>query len=440
MSEPALRVLLVAEHASLQFGGEAALPLHYYRVMRARGMHVWLVVHERTRAELQRRFPQDTARIVYIPDTAAHRWLWKVGKNLPDRLSYFTTGFVMRTLTQVLQRRLVKALVAKERIDVVHQPIPVSPKEPSMIHGVGAPVVIGPMNGGMAYPPAFKALQSAWVERTLDVGKALSGWLNRLVPGKPKAALLLVANERTRKALPPGVKAPVARLVENGVDLSIWRTPTAGSAKTDTPRASGDAAHFVFVGRLVDWKAVDLLLHAFAQAQGRAAMSLTIIGDGPERASLEALSASLALQDGATLTAGKVRFLGWMSQPDCAAQLAASHALVLPSLNECGGAVVLEAMAIGRPVIATDWGGPADYLDPQCGILVPPTDRPTLIQGLADALVSLAQSPQMCESMGQHGREKVLREFDWEIKVDRMIEFYQQAIGSRPVAHPLKPS
>ena len=52
-----MRVLIVAEHASLKFGGEAALPVHYYRILRRRQIPVWLVVHERTRSELESLFP-----------------------------------------------------------------------------------------------------------------------------------------------------------------------------------------------------------------------------------------------------------------------------------------------------------------------------------------------------------------------------------------------
>src|SRR5258708_39452367 len=52
-----IRVVIVAEHASLKFGGEAALPLHYFRVLRRRNVAAWLVVHERTRSELEHAFP-----------------------------------------------------------------------------------------------------------------------------------------------------------------------------------------------------------------------------------------------------------------------------------------------------------------------------------------------------------------------------------------------
>jgi glycosyltransferase involved in cell wall biosynthesis len=120
--------------------------------------------------------------------------------------------------------------------------------------------------------------------------------------------------------------------------------------------------------------------------------------------------------------------MGWMAQKDCAAELQRADCLVLPSLLECGGAVVLEAMSMGKPVIATAWGGPLDYLDSQCGVLVPPTDRDTLIDGFADAMVQLAKSPAERERLGRNGREKVLREYDWDVKVDRIVELYERAM------------
>src|SRR5438034_9718821 len=115
MSSPMLRILIAAENTSAQFGGEAALPLHYFRVMRGRGMDVWLVTHARTRGELSRLYPDD-ARIFYIEDTALHRTLWRLGTWLPDRISYLTTGFLSRLSTQLAQKRLVRRLVRDEGI------------------------------------------------------------------------------------------------------------------------------------------------------------------------------------------------------------------------------------------------------------------------------------------------------------------------------------
>jgi len=103
--------------------------LHYFRVLHQRGVPVWLVTHSRTREELSRLFP-DSDQLVYIEDTALHRALWRMGKILPDRVAGFTTGFVSRLSTQLSQRRVVRRLVREHRISVVHQPMPVSPREP----------------------------------------------------------------------------------------------------------------------------------------------------------------------------------------------------------------------------------------------------------------------------------------------------------------------
>jgi hypothetical protein len=202
------RVLIVADHASARFGGEAALPFHYFRVLRARGAPVWLISHARTRGELTELFGDDP-HIRYVEDARLHRLMFATGRRLPAGVAYLTTGFVTRFASQVEQRRLVRELVADERIEVIHQPMPVSPREPSLLYGFGVPVVIGPMNGGMEWPPAFRPVGGRSGRILLQTARAAASLLNRLIPGKRRASLLLVANQRTRDALPDGIDAPV---------------------------------------------------------------------------------------------------------------------------------------------------------------------------------------------------------------------------------------
>jgi len=427
------RVLIAAEHASARFGGEAALPLHYFRVLHRRGVPVWLVTHARTRDELSRLYPGDK-RIHYIEDTAWHRAMWRIGQRLPDAISYATTGFLSRLSTQLAQRRLVRRLVREHGITVVHQPMPVSPREPSTLHGLGAPVLIGPMNGGMDYPPAFRRHRGIAERILIGVGRASATALNRLMPGKRHAATLLVANRRTRDALPGRLAAEVVELVENGVDLGLWQAPEDRPERPPPPVTT-----FVYMGRLVDWKAVDLLLHAFARARGSVPMRLWILGDGSERSRLEALAKELGIAGADAADVDAVHFAGWLAQAACAERLRDADALVLPSLLECGGAVVLEAMSMAKPVIATAWGGPLDYLDPECGVLVPPESREAIIAGFAAAMVEMARSEPTRRRLGAAGLSKVRREFDWELKVDRMLNLYADAIrrSGPATAHPV---
>ncbi|MDE1163417.1 MAG: glycosyltransferase family 4 protein [Acidobacteriaceae bacterium] len=402
------RVVIVAEHASVRFGGEASLPYHYFRVLRARDVDAYLLTHERTRAELHELFPSELDRLLFVPDMTLQKLFYRLSLLLPRRISEATFGLANQLLTQRAQRGMVRKLIVPGTI--VHQPIPVSPRFPSLIYDVGAPVIIGPMNGGMEYPAAFRQAESAVVSALVSFGRLFSGIGNRLLPGKRKAALLLVANQRTAEALPVQPRGRVVELVENGVDLARWPA-VATIAGSQTPR-------FLFMGRLVDWKALDIALEALAQLPEA---TLDVVGDGAMRSAWEELAATLGLVD-------RVRFLGWRSQQDCAALLAQSTALVLPSIYECGGAVVLEAMSVGKPVIATAWGGPADYLDATCGILVPPTSRESMIAAFAAGFRSLADSPERCAAMGQAGRHRIEQHFDWEKKVDRVLELYAEAL------------
>ena len=83
----ALRVAIVAENASFRFGGEASLPLHYFLRLRQQGIEAWLIIHGRTRPELEKLFPADQDRIQYIPDRWYHKLIWQLSRPLPRRVS-----------------------------------------------------------------------------------------------------------------------------------------------------------------------------------------------------------------------------------------------------------------------------------------------------------------------------------------------------------------
>jgi len=401
-----LRVLIVAEHASTRLGGEAILPYHYFRGLRARGVDAYLIVHERTRDELQLLFPTELDRIHFVPDKLLQKIFYQLGRLLPRRVSEATFGLVNQLLTQLSQRAIARSLASSS--SVVHQPIPVSPRFPSLLWNIGSPVIIGPMNGGMEFPPTFEHTESLLSRLSIPFGRAFSGVINALLPGKKRAAVLLVANRRTRAVLPSGVRGHVFELSENGVDLTQWHAEFA-------PAPSG---RFVFIGRLIAWKTLDIVLETLVHTPEA---SLDVIGDGPMLSRWQKLVAGLGLEP-------RVRFHGWLPQSQCARILAQSTALVLPSLYECGGAVVLEAMAMVKPVIATAWGGPVDYLDDSCGILIPPTSRKALVDGFAAAMQSFILAPEIGQRLGIAGREKVVAQYDWEKKIDAMLEIYTSVV------------
>lgn len=406
-----MRICIVAEHASKNFGGEAILPVHYFRLLRSLGIESWMIVHARTENELSNLFPDDIDRILFVPDLWIHKLINYLSGYLPRRLSTATLGLLNQLITQFCQRHIVRRLIRDQRVTVIHQPIPVAPRFPSVLYGLGVPVVIGPLNGGMEYPLAFRRAEP-WISRVgIAAARLFVNLVNRLLPGKRLADVVLVANERTRLALPSGIRGTVIELVENGIDFDVWRgTPINVDSAAD---------RFVFIGRLVDWKAVDIVIRALKVVPSA---ELEVVGDGPMLNVWRNLAAELGVQE-------RVHFAGWLTQEACAVRLQASVALVLPSIYECGGAVVLEAMAMGKAVIATRWGGPADYLDESSGILVEPTSYEDMVDGFAEAMGKLIASPKLTQSLGAAGRQRVLRDFDWQKKIQRVIGIYRALHG-----------
>jgi glycosyltransferase involved in cell wall biosynthesis len=75
-------------------------------------------------------------------------------------------------------------------------------------------------------------------------------------------------------------------------------------------------------------------------------------------------------------------------------------------------------------VIATGWGGPLDYLDDSCGVLVPPNSRESLVAGFASAILMMADSLALRQRLGGAGYRRARQYFDWEKKIDRILELY----------------
>ncbi len=409
-----MRVLIAAGNISMRMGGEAVLPYHYIREFKALGVDFHAIAHARVRDELMKSDIWEEGRFHFVEDSALEKAVNSAGERFPAAIKDRVFMSAISAITGARIARRARRLAQDKKIDVIHQPTPVSPKFPSFLSNMPAPVVIGPMNGGMTFPPAFAREYGQGSLFAVNLARHLSGLANRLIRGKLTATSILVANERTRAALPSVIdRRKVATLVENGVDLSLWNAPRLEKPSDPT---------FVFVGRVVWWKGVELLIAAFESVPANA--KLIIIGDGPERARLEEAARQSSAGE-------RIEFLGFKPQPEIRDILARATALVLPSLYECGGAVILEAFACRTPAIATDWGGPKEYVTPETGYLIAPDARPSFIGGLAAAMTRLATDKALAARMGDAAHAQVTANFSWRAKALQMIEVYKAAIRTR---------
>lgn len=159
----------------------------------------------------------------------------------------------------------------------------------------------------------------------------------------------------------------------------------------------------LFVGRLAGVKGVPILIEAMARLADRHPdLVLRLVGDGPDRAALEAEVTRRGLQD-------RVAFLGYRSQAEVATELAQADVFVLPSFAEGVPVVLMEAMAAQVPVLTTRIAGvPELVVDGVSGRLVPPSD----VAAFTAALDDLLSDPDNRATLGAAGRLKVQQEYD----------------------------
>ena len=382
-----------------------------------------MCVGNETKVELDELLGPDAYRVYYVEDALMHSAFRWIQARTPLWMGSNPLYYLQVLATQWRQRDVVVQLVKKLGIDVVHQPTPISPRVPSLLVDLPAPLVIGPMNGAMEYPPGFRFLQPGGVRGLKNLARGFANALPRVVDAKRRAECLIVANRRTEDGLPSGARGRIFQMVENGVVSEVW---ARGLAADVAETVSFDRAfEIIFMGRLERWKGPEWLIEAVARACKQVDCRLKIVGDlRGERQRLTERVSQLRIES-------RVEFFGWQSQERCAELLQKSDVLVLPSVLDPGATVVLEAMASGKAVIAIKWGGPADVLDASCGILIEPRDPASVVADLEQAIVSLAKDRDRCASMGRAGQTKVLAEYTWPTKIERLVEIYREAISRR---------
>jgi glycosyltransferase involved in cell wall biosynthesis len=187
----------------------------------------------------------------------------------------------------------------------------------------------------------------------------------------------------------------------------------------EAPSANGRSL-ILFVGMLVYLKGIHRLIEAMALvAQEHPDAHLVIIGEGNYRRELERLVARLGLS-------GRVSFVGEIEQSGVARYLQECRLLVLPSLSEGLGLVLLEAMACGKPVIGTNVGGiPSIVQDGVNGFLVPPDN----VELLAERISHLLADGDLACRLGRQGREFVAHTFSTDRYVAAYTEILDASMG-----------
>ncbi|MFZ9038919.1 MAG: glycosyltransferase family 4 protein [Gammaproteobacteria bacterium] len=232
------------------------------------------------------------------------------------------------------------------------------------------------------------------------------------------ASAVITVSEANARYMVDVLGAPATNLsvIPCGVDTDWFNPKWTRHAK---------APLLVCASRLQPHKNIPVLLHACALLRDRGKIfRCVVLGDGDDRAKLEALRDSLGLSD-------LVQFCGLTSQEEVRGWWREASVGLLPSLAEGMPVSLMEALACAVPVVATAVGGIPEMISSgDNGYVVPVNDPPAM----ADAVMKILEDPRRASGMGKSARETALARFSLDHQVDRLIDIWQQMLHRRQAA------
>ena len=429
MNEP--RILLSAYQCAPGQGSVSQIGWEWYSRL-ADQLPVTLVTHIRNQKWLE---PNRVtgSEILYVDTEALAGPLYRTASRLFPRSQHAV--FLLSSLDYfAFDRQSVSVLKARQKQgwqwDLVHCPTPVSPLAVPTLDRLGLPLVLGPWNGGLQSPktfPEFMKQDSAWLYPIRNFGKVFA----TINGGLRHASLIFTATRATETTIAARYRDRCVPMLENGVDLALFPP-----RPWPQPRSASNPLQVLFVGRLIPAKGLPMLIDAVRELVRYFPVELTVIGDGPELADLREHADQARLSH-------CINFAGALPLEKVSEAMGNSHVFCLPSVRESGGAVLLEAMAAARPVIAVAYGGPAEIVDEEIGHAIAPLGREYVVRHLVTALADIADRPEVWKHKGRRGRQRAEQQFSWDAKVRQAIEHYRRLLDGKSAAtattrHPIE--
>jgi glycosyltransferase involved in cell wall biosynthesis len=315
-------------------------------------------------------------------------------------------------------RQLRRRIFARE-FDVVLRILPMTAVLPSpfafFLRKGPIPFVIGPITGGLPWPPGFSQVenQKEWVSNL----RGLYRYLPFARSTYRHATAIIAASSQTCAEF-ASYRDKLFFIPEPGVGPSLC----SSDSRNPVPDAK---LELIFVGGLHPRKACDLALRAAAPLLRSDLARFTVVGDGPERTRLEQLVRSLEIEKA-------VCFCGWLSHPEALSRLRSSDALVFPSVRDNGAGIVFEALATGAVPVVADFGGPGDIVHPEVGYKVPLTNENDLVAQMERILAELTQNRSLLERLRRQGMTYARERLTWDAKAQDVSQVLRWALRRGP--------
>lgn len=379
----------------------------------ARFHEVWVLTYTGNQASLEETLSQEPNDQIHFRYVKLPNWLRPLLKVQGGHQFYY---FLWQIKAYLVARTLHKEI----QFDIAHH---VTYGNDWMVSFIGAllpvPYIRGPGGGAHRTPKGFEkeySLKGQIWEKVRSIGQ----WIFRHDPfyirSQNRARSILLCNREALQAIPQRWAHKALFFPVNGItseDLAI----------TATQHAESHVFRILSAGTLIRVKGFGLAIRAFTQFISKYPESqLTIVGSGPEEAHLRKTIDDAHLHS-------KIKLQPAVPRSTLLAQMAASDVFLFPSLRDGGGAVVIEAMSAGKPVVCLDNGGPGTHITPDCGFKISPTTPASAVTGLAEILEALYENESLRDRLGANGRRRVENEYHWDKLGERLLEIYTKALS-----------
>jgi glycosyltransferase involved in cell wall biosynthesis len=370
-----------------------------------------------------------TIEVVRMPTLERiHSWVFRrILKSNFDTQMLTVLGYPSSLAFEWHAWRQLRRRVSAGEFDVVLRLLPMSPVVPSpfafFLRKGPIPFVIGPLNGGLPWPPGFSQLenQKEWVANLRSVYRYLPFARSTY----RHAAAIIAASSQTYSEF-AAYRDKLFFVPEPGIARSLC----FGGSRNPDP---GAKLELLFVGGLVPRKACDLALRGAASLLRDGLARFTVVGDGPERKQLEQLVKSLGIES-------SVIFCGWLGHAEVLRHMRSADVFVFPTLRDNGAGVVFEALACGAVPVVADFGGPGDIVHQDVGYKVPLTNENDVVAQMESVLAELAHNRSLLEQLRQQGMSYAQERLTWDAKAQdttKVLEWVLQR-GPRPNLVPPK--
>jgi glycosyltransferase involved in cell wall biosynthesis len=310
-----------------------------------------------------------------------------------------------------------RTLHAAEPFDVVHHLSWASIHHGTQLVKIDAPFVLGPVGGGTTSAPGYaECFPTSWRYEQIRNRLVRAVKFNPVSRSLVRNADLILASNPETQSLLASMGAPdVQIMLDDGVDPGELQSEPAAQSSEGPLRV-------LWISRIMERKALGMALAAVQEAAGRAAVRMTLLGDGEHRY-------VVADQIDEMVRAGLVVDHGWSDQETIDAAFASHDVLLFNSVRDNGSAPLHSASAYGMPAIVIDHQGPGAITTPDWAIQVPPTTTARSTHDLAEALIDLARDRDRRVEMGVASLQAGARN-TWPARAELMVAHYRSIIDT----------